>query len=313
MHFRSRWVLVTGASSGLGREIARSLATEHGANLVLVARREERLRELEAELEAKANVDVVTICADLSNLEHVERVYHEATQGRQIYGVVLNAGVTHFGQHHELSWPDFQKMLNTNVTGVVRLTSLFLPHLEQQAAGCGILLVSSMAGLTPVPYQTAYSATKAFLLNYGRCLYHELNGQGVSVTTFVPGGIFTEMTQGERFVPLRGWLMPVDRCAREAVRAFQNRSYMHLPGLSMRLGTWLMRFLPQRFLTSRVAATYRGALQAHAAKSPPASPTPGGTSATSPSSAGSTPASPTPASPTPGGTTATSSTSASST
>lgn len=265
MDCRTRWVLITGASSGLGREMARILAKEHKANLVLVARRKERLAELKSELEASAGVSVVTISADLTNLEDVDRVFQEATQGRTIYGVILNAGVTHFGTYDELSWAAFQNMLATNVTSVVRLSMSFLPYLREQNAGGGLMLVASMAGLTPVPYQTAYSGTKGFLVNFGRGLYHELHGKNVSVTTFVPGGIVTEMTAGERFVPLKGWLMPVDRCASEAIRAFVRREYMCVPGFTNRVGSVLMRFLPERLLTSRVAATYRMALEAQLA------------------------------------------------
>jgi hypothetical protein len=265
MDFRGRWVLITGASSGLGREMARLLAKEHGANLVLVARRQERLAELKSEIEGTASVSVATVTADLTNIQEVERVFSEATADREIYGVVLNAGVTHFGAYDELSWPEFQTMLATNVTSVVRLTTLFLPHLLKANQGGGILLVASMAGLTPVPYQTAYSGTKGFLVNFGRGLYHELRGKNVSVTTFVPGGIITEMTAGERFGPLRGWLMPVDRCAREAVQGFARRDYLCVPGFTNRLGTMLMRFLPERLLTARVAATYRTALEAQIA------------------------------------------------
>jgi short-subunit dehydrogenase len=260
MNFRGRWVLVTGASSGLGREIARCLALEHGANLVLAARRAARLEELKGELERTARVSVHTIVADLSKTDDMDRVFHEATAGRDIYGVVLNAGVTHFGSFDELSWADFQAMLATNVTSVVRLTTLFLPYLEARNQRGGILLVASMAGLMPVPYQTAYSGTKAFLINFGRGLHHELEGKNVSVTTFAPGGIATEMTAGDRFVPLKAWLMPVEPCAREAVRAFAARRDIHLPGLTNRLGSVLLRFLPQRFVTARMAATYRSAL-----------------------------------------------------
>lgn len=263
MDFRSRWVLITGASSGLGREMARILAKEHGANLVLVARRKSRLLEIQTELEG-LGVSVHPIVADLTDVNEVERVFSEATLERSIYGVVLNAGVTHFGSHDELSWSAFQTMLATNVTSVVRLTTLFLPYLREQNAGGGLMLVASMAGLTPVPYQTAYSGTKGFLVNYGRSLYHELKGQNFSITTFVPGGIITEMTAGERFGPLRGWLMPVDRCARSAIQGFREREYLCMPGVANRLGSFLVRFLPERFLTARVAATYRSALEAQA-------------------------------------------------
>lgn len=261
MEFRGRRVLVTGASSGLGREMAKVLAVEHGAIVIAVARRMDRLQQLQSELQAEAGAKVEVIAADLSRLDDVDRVYREALAGGPIYGAVLNAGITHFGEHHELSWDDFQTMLATNVTGVVRLTTQLLPHLEQRAEGGGILVVSSMAGLTPLPYQTAYSATKAFLVNFGCGLYHETLGKNVSVTTFVPGGIQTEMTSNERFQALGGWLMPAERCAREAIDCFRKRRYLHAPGFFMRAGTSLMGLLPRQFLAGRIAATYRNALE----------------------------------------------------
>src|SRR5262245_2458707 len=114
MDFRSRWVLVTGASSGLGWEMARQFALEHKANVIAVARRAARLDELKRELEASAGVKVETITADLAKLEDVDRVFREATAKGSLYAAVLNAGVTHFGEYHELSWADFQTMLSTN-------------------------------------------------------------------------------------------------------------------------------------------------------------------------------------------------------
>jgi short-subunit dehydrogenase len=238
------------------------LAKEHGANIVAVARRESRLLELKQELEAGGTTKVETVVADLSRLEDVDRVFSHATGDRGLYAAVLNAGVTHFGDHGDLAWEEFETMLATNVTSVVRLTTRLLPYLETSGEGGGIMLVSSMAGLTPVPYQTAYSATKAFLVNFGAGLWHELRGKNVSITTFVPGGIETEMTAGESFKKLGGWLMSADRCADAAVDAFASRAYVHVPGLIYRVGATLVRVLPQRFVTGRVAAQYRHALAA---------------------------------------------------
>ncbi|MGA9519829.1 MAG: SDR family NAD(P)-dependent oxidoreductase [Myxococcaceae bacterium] len=260
LEFRSRWVLVTGASSGLGLHISRQLAHRHKANLVLVARREAKLRELQNELENEAGVEVATVTADLSRIEDVDRVFEEATRGRDLYAAVLNAGVTHFGRHDELTWEGFQQMLATNVQGVVRMSMHLAPYLERQKQGGGMLLVSSMAGLVPVAYQSAYSGTKAFLLNYGSGLHHELRDRNVSVTLFAPGGIQTEMTAGEKFGPLRAFLMPVEACATAAIDAFRHRAYLEMPGITNRLGYAVTRMLPQRFVTGRVAATYRSAL-----------------------------------------------------
>ncbi|MBK7582141.1 MAG: SDR family NAD(P)-dependent oxidoreductase [Myxococcales bacterium] len=261
MDFRGRWVLVTGASSGLGQEMARQLARDYGANIVAVARRADRLEALKQELEP-SGVKVLPLTADLQNLDDVDRVVKTATDGEALYGAVLNAGITHFGDWHELGWDGFQRMLATNVTSVVRFTTQLLPYLEQKNDGGGVMLVSSMAGLSPVPFQAAYSGTKAFLVHYGCSLYHELQGRNVSITTFAPGGIATEMTEGERFNSLRNWLMPVDRCARSGLEGFRQRKYLHVPGVVYKLLAALSNVAPEPFASSRVAAEYRASLEA---------------------------------------------------
>lgn len=260
MRFEAKWVIVTGASSGLGREMARVLARDHHANLVLVARREQRLAELAQQLRDEHGIEVGIIAADLSAAEDVERVFATATGEHPIYGAILNAGVTHFGPFDELPWPDLERMLALNTTAVARLATLLLPYLEERGEGGGLMIVSSMAGLNPVPYQTAYSATKAFLVNLGCGLHHEMLDRGVSVTTFAPGGIATEMTAGARFDQLRGWLMPVEPCAAEAIESLARRRYLVVPGLAMRWASRFSRLLPQRFFVSRVAAQYRRSL-----------------------------------------------------
>jgi short-subunit dehydrogenase len=262
MELRGRWVLVTGASSGLGREMAKILATTYGAHLLIVARRADRLTELKAELERSAGVMIETCVADLSKLEDVDRVIATATTGRALFGAILNAGVTHFGHHAELSWESFRSMLDTNVIATVRLSTALLPHLEQH--GGGLMIVSSMAGIFPVPYQTHYSATKAFLVHYGIGLWHELEGHNVSVTSYAPSGVVSEMTAGDNFVPLRKWLMPVDQAASEGVEAFRNRKYLHISGFANRVGSAFARLLPQRLTTSLVARQYRSALKKQA-------------------------------------------------
>jgi short-subunit dehydrogenase len=261
MEFRGRWVLVTGASSGLGQAFARKLAKKYGANIVAVARRKDRLDALKQELESEAHVEVHAIAADLSQLEEVDRVLKEAQEGRQLYGAVLNAAITHFGPYDALTWGEFDAMLRTNVVGVVRMTTELVPHLTKGAPGGGILIVSSMAGINPVPYQTAYSATKAFLVHYGLGLWHELQGTNVSVTTYAPAGIATEMTAGKKFGPLRGWLAPVDDVAQAGIEAFRTRKYLAIPGATNRFGDALFRVLPRQFVASRVAAVYRKALR----------------------------------------------------
>ncbi len=266
MEFKGRWVMVTGASAGLGKEMCVELARMYGANLVLVARRADVLETLAAQLRKDHGVEVKVLPADLSSEEEAGRVVLAAIAAVPLYAAVLNAGITHFGHHDALPWADFKKMLALNVTSQVRICTELIPHLERQAHGGGIFIVSSMAGLAPVPYQTAYAATKAFLVQYATGLHHEMWPRGVSVTVFAPGGIATEMTKIAEFDELRGWLMPADVVARSGLKAFKNRGYVAIPGFVYQAGAILQRFIPQRFFVGQLAARYRKSLAALAAK-----------------------------------------------
>lgn len=263
MDMKGRWVLVTGASSGLGREIAKDLAARHGANVVLVARREDRLQALRQELEGQAGVQARVVAADLADGEAVDRVFREATSGCDVYGVVLNAGITHFGHHRDLPWERFEALLHTNVTSTVRLVSHFVPYLIERDQGGGLMLVTSMTGLVPTPYQTAYSASKAFLTTFGQGLYHELADENVSLTTFAPGGITTEMTLGNGLHDAFGdslQMMDAAVCARAAVDAMMARRYLAVPGLFNRLQLLLPRLFPRKLVGTVVAQAYKKAI-----------------------------------------------------
>jgi uncharacterized protein len=265
LQLSSRWVVVTGASSGLGREIARDLAQRQHANVILVARRRERLDELKAELEAAHGVQARVIVADLSRREDVDRVFSESSAGGDVQAVVLNAAVTHFGHHAELSWEDFERMLDTNVKSAVRLVQHFVPYLLAKPAGPAgaIMLVTSMAGLIPVPFQTAYSSTKAFLTTFGLGLHHELAGRNISITTFAPGGIATEMTERAGLSQYFGDSLQIQSAqfvARAAVDSLVQRRYLYVPGRFNRLQLFLPRLIPRRLVGRAVASAYRKAL-----------------------------------------------------
>ncbi|HVV56578.1 MAG TPA: SDR family NAD(P)-dependent oxidoreductase [Mucilaginibacter sp.] len=254
LHFKDKWILVTGASAGLGEEMARQLAFRHGANLILLARRMEKLEKLKAELETTVKARIIV--ADLSKLDEVDRALDEALEGEELYGAVLNAGITYFGKHHELNWDYFDMMLQTNVVGVTRMTNRLVNHFESTGKGGGLMIVSSMAAIFPVPYQAAYSGTKSYILSFATALSHELKNDRFSITVYTPGGIVTEMTEGEKFNDLRGWLMPVKQAAKEAIYAFQNRKLTHIPGFMNRFGSVIIKFLPKKFVMKRMSKVY---------------------------------------------------------
>lgn len=263
MTLAGQWVLITGASSGLGKEMAVQLARDHHANLVLVARRLERLQALQSEIESHFGVDVRVIQADLSAPADVDRVYTESIAAGDIHAVVLNAGITYFGRYEQMDWETFQQMLATNVTSVVRLVHLFVPYLKQKNLGGGIMLVSSMAGFLAVPYQTAYAGTKAFITNFGQSLYQELRGENLSITVFAPGGIATEMTQNSGLASQfenTVFVQEAEDCARDALTAMIHRHHIYVPGFLNKAQLLLSRAVPRKLLGFIAANAYRKAL-----------------------------------------------------
>ncbi len=263
--FRGRFTLITGASSGLGAEMARHLAKDHGANLILTARRKERLEALALELQTRHGISAVTVAADLSRLDEAERLFAEATLGRDVQAVILNAGVTYFGKLLELRWNAFETLLTTNVLSPVKLARLFVPHLAERARSGGLLLISSLAGSMPVPYQTDYAAMKAFLTSFGQGLAYEVRDLGLSVTTFLPGGIATEMLEksGTSRIAKPGdvGIMPVETCARLAIEAFRRRDFVSVPGSANKLSLALAAALPRKLMAGVVGRLYEKGLR----------------------------------------------------
>ena len=261
-----KYTLVTGASSGLGLEMARIVARDHKGNLVLVARRRDRLDALADELRTKHGVDVVCIAADMTLQADVERTFNESTAGRTLHAAILNAGVTYFGEALDQSFDDFQRLLATNVSSVVYLAQRYLTH--QIAAGThgGVMLVSSVAGTTPTTYQATYCGTKAFLNNYGLALGEEIAGRGVSLSVFVPGGIATEMGEksgtGRKFKRGDIGMMEADVCARAALDGFVSRRRFIIPGALNQLNDLLLRFTPRTMAAAISRRIFQEALPA---------------------------------------------------
>ncbi len=261
--FRGQWVLVTGASSGLGREMAKQLVQVHGANVIAVARRQDRLEALAEELE-NGTSRVHPVVADLANPVDVARVCRESTALGEVRGAILNAGVTYYGHALEQDLASFDKLLATNVTALVHLCQHFAKYFAQKKNDGGVLLVSSMAGFAPLPYQAAYAATKAFVTSYGRSLAYELKGTGVNVSVFAPGGIATEMLElsglSRKFKPGDMGVMSAEECARLALEGFQKRRMLTVPGASNKLMAAGMKLAPNRVLMPAIARIYEGSL-----------------------------------------------------
>ena len=183
--------LITGASSGIGLELAH-IHAEQGGNLVIVARRADKLTSLKQELEQKHKVQVHTITKDLSIPTAAQEVYDEVIQaGITVDYLINNAGFGGHGKFHERDWQQDLNMINLNIVALTALTRLFLPDMVARNSG-RILNVSSTASFLPGPLQAVYYATKHYVTAFSNGIAEELHDTSVTVTALLPGATETE-------------------------------------------------------------------------------------------------------------------------
>lgn len=183
--------LITGASSGIGKELA-TIHAEKGGDLVVVARSAGKLEELKKLLELKFGVRVLAIAKDLSLPDAPKELYDELKRtGVEVDYLINNAGFGLVGQFHKLDWSRQHEMIQLNVLALTALTRLFLPDFVQRNKG-KILNVSSTASLMPGPLQAVYFATKAFVASLSNAIAEELSGTNVTITNLMPGATATE-------------------------------------------------------------------------------------------------------------------------
>ncbi|MFY7732441.1 MAG: SDR family NAD(P)-dependent oxidoreductase [Bacteroidia bacterium] len=178
--------LTTGASNGIGLELAKVHASK-GGDLVLVARNKSKLDELKTELESKYKVSVYTIGKDLSVINSAQEVYDETTkQNIQIDYLINNAGFGDFGMFAETEWNKELQMINLNITTLTQFTKLYLQDMVKRRSG-KIMNVASTAAFQSGPTMAVYFATKAYVLSFSEAVNNEVNDKGVTITTLCPG------------------------------------------------------------------------------------------------------------------------------
>lgn len=188
-HSLNHLAVVTGASSGIGYELALRFA-EHGYDLVMVAE-DEDLEVAEATI-AALGTSVEAIRADLGTTQGVEQVYHRLSAlGRPVHAIALNAGIGHGGAFIDNAFADELQVINVNIVGTVHLAKLVIRDMVHRKGG-KVLFTASIAAETPGPFQAVYHASKAFILSFSQALRNELKGTGVSVTALQPGATDTE-------------------------------------------------------------------------------------------------------------------------
>jgi uncharacterized protein len=242
--------LITGASAGIGAELARVFA-EHGHELLLIARREDRLNALADAIAATGRPRPTVLALDLSKPDGVTQI-SAALLARQLEPAVVvnNAGFGLFGNAAALDHDEELAMIDLNVRTLTALSLAFVDSLAKHRGG--ILNVASVAAFLPGPGMAVYYASKAYVLSFSEALQRELRGRGIRVTVLCPGPVPTEFNaragMPDGGVPERLLSVPADRVARMGYDGFVRGKPVVIAGLGNKIAVFLMRFTPHAVL-----------------------------------------------------------------
>jgi uncharacterized protein len=254
--WRGKWALVTGASSGIGKALAEELAAG-GTNLVLTARRQDRLEQLARELSTAHTIRTELFVADLADPHAPGKIYSFTREkGIEIELLINNAGFGGYGEFHRAETQRQVNMVQVNCVAVVHLTRLYLPAMVARRSG-GVLILASTASFQGVPYLSTYAATKAFDLLFAEGLAEEMKPHGVRVCALCPGSTESEFHMVAGQEKFKHKSETAEKVARTGLRALAaGRSYV-ISGMGNYLGAHSQRLAPRRLVTRIVAKMFR--------------------------------------------------------
>lgn len=243
--------LITGASGGIGYELAKLHARE-GHQLVLVARNQQRLNEIKSEWESFYKIQIHTLALDLSEPKSAETLFNWTEgQGIQIDYPINNAGFGDFGLFHESNWEKSERMIQLNITSLTHLCKLYLPKMVSRKNG-RILNVASTAAFQPGPTMAVYYATKAFVLSFSEAIGNEVSESGVRVTAFCPGATasgFQAAAAMEESALVKGRRLPsAESVALHGFKAMMQGKPVAIPGTLNYVMANAVRFLPRTWV-----------------------------------------------------------------
>jgi len=251
MNFKEKygsWSLVTGASSGIGTEFAKQLAKK-GLNIVLVARRTERLNRLANSIEKNYNVKTVSISVDLLKSNFLSEI-RKVTDKLDIGLLVSNAGMMYVGNHFDNSIENELKMIDLNIKVPAILTHHFTQKMIERKKG-GIIYTASMLGFMGTPYASTYAGTKAHEIVKAEGLAYELKSKGIDVLALNPGLTKTEMTSSNDFSGMPMKLMNPAPVAKSAINALGKKTLV-TPGFMNNMMNWISKRIMSRKMNSKM-------------------------------------------------------------
>jgi short-subunit dehydrogenase len=241
--------LITGASAGIGSEFARQMA-ERGYNVTLAARRIDRLEAMAEELADEFDIRARAVACDVTDAAQRQSMLDDiAANGQHVAILINNAGIGTEGGFETFTTEEHLRQIDVNVSALTAMTSLVLPQMLEAGSGA-ILNVSSTASFQPIPRQSVYAATKAYVTSFSAAMSQELRGTGVSVTVLCPGPTRTEFfgekqADIESGTPDWAWQSAED-CARDGIDGMFKGKRVVVPKLVNRVGAWSSKVSPTR-------------------------------------------------------------------
>jgi len=248
------YTLITGASDGIGYEFARGFS-QNAHNLILVARQEDKLKQIAEKLREDHQIKILIIPLDLSQHDAADKAFQIIQRKSILVNYLINnAGFYVRGPFSGTSWEREQEIIQLQCLNHTKLVKLFLPEMLRQGKG-GILNVCSTGSFTPGPYNAIYCAAKSFVLSFSEALAQEVTGSGVTVTALCPGGTKTSFQDlSKRKSSVFNPLMDASIVAKTGYRALMKGKRVAVPGFANKMQVFVTRFLPRRILT-KLAAT----------------------------------------------------------
>lgn len=252
--------LITGASSGIGEEYAKQLA-QRGYSLLLVARREDRLKALKQELETRyPKIEIHYLSQDLLVHDASEQVLRWVQDHNwSVTLLVNNAGSGIYGYFQDNTLQEHHQTISLNVLSVIDLTHVFVKHMLSHGKPAFICNIASLGGYIPVSQFSVYSGTKAFVIAFSEALASELKNTNIHVFTLSPGGVYTEFSQhaNQDIKSSRGMMSP-EAVVRFGLNKMFNRNRREVPGLLNKLLLFVFQFLPTTFAVDLSAKIMEG-------------------------------------------------------
>ena len=256
MKLTNKVIIITGASSGIGWELAKLFATDK-YNLILVARNETRLNQLADELRSSQSIEVKIILKDLADPNAPQEIFDQL-RDTSVSIIVNNAGIGWHGAFAQTDLSQSLAIMHLNMDALVKLTHLFVQPMLARRAG-KILNVASTAAFQPGPMVNVYYASKAFVHSFSYALACELEDSGVNVTALCPGPTHTEFFTRGNFAPMRTtFTMDSRTVAVAGYRGLMNGKRVVIPGATNKIASFFAKRVPLRWTTAVVRRLHKG-------------------------------------------------------